>query len=167
MNLKNGWHLLNKIPTLEEAIVHIRNRPYMSGVDRTKDRVDATEEVFTDTDKAIDLVNRIERHRPELFTNTNLTILDPCVGDGALLGECLIRRLERGCDFESSIKSLRGLDLMVDNIKLCRKKLLCGCEHLKSWAEQYLRVGDGLKDSYSFGNPVKFGGNPELFEQET
>ena len=158
---------MNKKPTLEQAIEHIRNRPYMSGVDRSKERINATEEVFTDTDKAKDLVNRIEKYRPELFTDPNLTIVDPSCGDGMLLGECLIRRLERGCEFEASVKTLRGLDLMEDNINLCRSRLMCDYEPLQKWLEQYIRVGDGLTDSYSFGNPVKFGGNPDLFEQET
>ena len=159
-----------KQPTLAEAIKHLRDRPYMGGIERSKERTDATHEVFTDSTKAIDLVNRIEKFNPKLFTDPSKTIIDPAVGDGTLLAECLIRRLERGCGFEESLITLRGLDLMLDNVELCRERLLCGCEQFRWWANKYIVQGDALNNAYNFGEPIKFGGGLskgyDLFEIE-
>ena len=144
-------------PTLQQVTDSIRSHDYMSGVDRDKDRVGSTEEVFTDTNKARDLVERMHRHRPEMFTDTSKTILDPAVGDGQLLGECLIKRMELGIDFESSISTLRGLDLMQDNVELCRRRLLCGHEEMRAWADQYIIQGDCFENDYTFGEAPTIG----------
>lgn len=157
---------MTKEPTLEEVIKNFRGMAYMGGIERSKERTDTTHEVFTDTAKAVDLINRIENQNPLLFTDPNKTIIDPAMGDGSLLGECLIRRMERGCSFGESLISLRGLDLMMDNVLLCRKRLLMGHTEYNWWAEKYLAQGDALQDKYSFGEPVHFGGNPDLFSQE-
>jgi hypothetical protein len=143
----------------------------MGGIERSQERKDETHEVFTDTAKAIDLVNRIEVRNPALFSDPTKTIIDPAVGDGQLLSECLIRRLERGCDFGEALISLRGLDLMKDNVELCRERLLCGREEYRWWANKYIIQGDALKNAYNFGEPIKFGGGLskgfDLFEIES
>ena len=43
--------------TISEVIEYCRNRQYMSGVDRDKNRIKSTQEVFTPTKEVIDLVN--------------------------------------------------------------------------------------------------------------
>ena len=144
-------------PTLEQVRESIRSHRYMSGVDRQTDRTDATEEVFTDTEKARDLVTRMWSHRPELFEDTTKTIIDPAVGDGQLLGECLIKRMESGNDFVSSLTTLRGLDLMQDNVELCRRRLICGYQPMRKWSEQYIVQGDCFKNDYTFGEPLTLG----------
>ena len=109
-------------PTLQQVTDSIRSHDYMSGVDRDKDRVGSTEEVFTDTNKARDLVERMHRHRPEMFTDT-----------------------------------LRGLDLMQDNVELCRRRLLCGHEEMRAWADQYIIQGDCFENDYTFGEAPTIG----------
>lgn len=132
---------------LKQIKDHIRNRPYMSGIDRDRARIKSTGEVFTPTE----LVNEIlDKHPQELFTIPTKTILDPAVGDGQFLGEVLIRKIENGIDFETALKTIYGIDIMVSNIELCRERLLCGQEHLRHIVEKNIVCADALRYHYRF-----------------
>lgn len=134
-------------PTLDKVIDHIRNRSYMSGIDRDKVRVKATGEVFTPTE----LVQEILEQLPEsLFTDPTKTFLEPTCGDGQFLGEVLIRKMENGSTFEQALSTIYGVDIMIDNIDLCRERLLCGQEHLRHIVEKNIQLKDGLKFKFNF-----------------
>ena len=145
--------------TIDQYISHLRDREYMSGIERDQNRVRATGEVFTPTP----LVNNILNDLPkELFTDTTKTFLDPACGDGQFLSEALIRKLENGIDFETALSTIYGVDLMPDNVKLCQDRLLCGQEHLRHIVEKNIVEADGLEYKYLFGEPETFGN--DLFE---
>ena len=139
---------------LEHYIKHLRDREYMSGVDRERARVRATGEVFTPTPLVQSVLDCMDQ---ELFRDSTKTFLDPSCGDGQFLSEVLIRKLQNGIDFESALSSIYGVDLMPDNVDLCRDRLLCGHESLRSIVERNIVVHDGLTYDYSFGAPVEFG----------
>ena len=132
---------------LSNVIDHIRNRSYMSGVDREKNRVKSTGEVFTPTSLVQDTLNKIPN---EQFTDTSKTFLDPSCGDGQFLGEVLIRKMENGSTFEQALSTIYGVDLMEDNVDLCRERLLCGHEDLRHIVEQNIVCADGLRYHYRF-----------------
>jgi hypothetical protein len=133
--------------TLDEVIDHIRNRSYMSGVDRDKSRVKATGEVFTPTS----LVQEILDQLPEsIFSEIEKTFLEPSCGDGQFLGEILIRKMENGSTFEQALSTIYGVDLMIDNVDLCRERLLCGQEDLRHIVEKNIQCRDALKFGYNF-----------------
>jgi type I restriction-modification system DNA methylase subunit len=133
--------------TLKQIKDHIRNRPYMSGVDRDHARVKSTGEVFTPTE----LVNEIiDKHPQELFADSTKTIIDPAAGDGQFLGEVLIRKIENGIDFETALKTIYGIDIMISNVELCRERLLCGQEHLRHIVEKNIICADALRYHYRF-----------------
>jgi len=142
---------------IDDIIQHIRSFGYMKGIDRTEERTKEFGEVFTHQHLAVDAVNRLEQHDPTLFTDTDKLIVDPACGDGMLLGEVLVRRLERGCDYYKSVLTLRGLDIHEDNIVRCRKRLCQDDSYLLKEMEKYLIIGDGLTNTYSFDKPVVFG----------
>jgi hypothetical protein len=134
-------------PTLSEAIDHIRDRTYMGGVERDNLRVKATGEVFTPTE----LVRKILEQIPlEQFQDPTKTFLDNSCGDGQFLGEVLIRKMENGSTFEQALSTTYGVDLMIDNVDLCRERLLCGREDLRHVVEQNIYQADALKFSYEF-----------------
>jgi hypothetical protein len=135
--------------TLEEVIDHIRNRSYMSGVQRTQTRVKSTGEVFTPTELVREVLENMDI---EKFKDPNRTFLDPACGDGQFLGEVLIRKMENGSTFEQALSTIYGVDLMQDNVDECRKRLLCGNQDPKHIAtvEQNIYQADGLKFSYNF-----------------
>lgn len=137
--------------TPEQIIDHARNRAYMSGVDREKSRVKATGEVFTPTPLVQEILDKLDQ---ELFKDPTKTFLDPSCGDGQFLSEVLIRKVENGSTFEQALSTIYGVDLMQDNVDLCRNRLLCGQEDLRHIVEKNIVCHDALTYDYSFGEAV-------------
>lgn len=140
--------------TLSEVIDYARNRSYMSGVERDHARVKATGEVFTPTQLVQEVLDQLPA---ELFSNPTKTFLDPSCGDGQFLSEVLIRKLENGIDFETALSTIYGVDLMQDNVQLCRDRLLCGQSHLRHIVEKNIVCHDALTYDYNFGEVETFG----------
>ena len=132
---------------LNQIIDHIRNRSYMSGIDRQQARIKATGEVFTPTELVQDILNTLDH---SVFTDPEKTFLEPSCGDGQFLGEVLIRKMENGSTFEQALSTIYGVDLMQDNVDLCRERLLCGREDLRHIVEQNIVCADGLRYHYRF-----------------
>jgi type I restriction-modification system DNA methylase subunit len=126
----------------------------MSGVERDKLRVKATGEVFTPTALVQEILDKLD---PALFQDSTKTFIDPSCGDGQFLSEVLIRKVENGIDFETALSTIYGVDLMQDNVDLCRERLLCGQDHLRHIVEKNIVCADALTYDYSFGEPVTFG----------
>lgn len=137
--------------TIEQVKDHIRNRPYMGGVERTRVRVIHTGEHFTPTSEVQRALDIFETKDPDIFKDPNKTAIDPAgCGDGQFLGEILIRKVENGIDFEQALSTIYGVDLMQDNVDLCRERLLCGQEHLRPIVEKNIVCADALKYHYRF-----------------
>jgi hypothetical protein len=132
---------------LNEVIDHIRNRSYMGGVERDKMRVKATGEVFTPTPLVQEILEKIPLTQ---FTDPAKTFLDNSCGDGQFLGEVLIRKMENGSTFEQALSTIYGTDLMIDNVDLCRERLLCGQEQFRHIVEQNIQCRNALKFGYNF-----------------
>jgi len=146
---------------LDQVKNHIRNRSYMSGIERDAIRIKATQEIFTPTEMVKDLLNTLD---PNLFVDSEQPFIDPTCGDGQFLGEILIRKLENGHTFEQALETIYGVDLMQDNVDLCRERLLCGQEHLRHIVEKNIVCADALTYNYTFGEKETFGNG--LFEVE-
>lgn len=137
---------------LSEIIDHIRNRTYMSGVERDTARIKATGEVFTPTHRVQKELDKVEKHCSDAFSDPTKTVIDPGCGDGQFLGEALIRKLENGIDFETALSTIHGVDIMSDNVELCRERLLCGREDLRHVVERNIVCADSLRFHYRFDN---------------
>ena len=146
---------------IEKVIQHIRDREYMSGVDRDKLRTSVTNEVFTPTNRAIKDLYKLPS---QLFIDTTKTFQDQSCGDGQFLGEVLIRKMENGSTFEQALSTIYGVDLMEDNVELCRERLLCGREDLRHIVERNIVCADGLRYHYRFDGSHPY--DNEAKEQE-
>jgi len=133
--------------SLSDVIDHIRNRCYMSGVQRTQARIKATGEVFTPTSLVDEVLNKLPIDQ---FTDPTKTFLDNSCGDGQFLGEVLIRKMENGSTFEQALQTIYGVDLMQDNVDLCRERLLCGRTDLAHIVKRNIVCHDALTYDYSF-----------------
>ena len=133
--------------TIDTIKDHIRNRSYMSGVARDQLRVRSTGEVFTPTELVQEILDKMPK---TLFKDLNKTYIDNFCGDGQFLGEVLIRKVENGIDFEQALSTIYGVDLMQDNVDLCRERLLCGQEHLRPIVERNIVCADALRYHYRF-----------------
>lgn len=143
-------------------IKHLRDRPYMSGIERDRLRVKQTEEIFTPTVLVQESLALFEKANPGCFTDPSKTFLDNCCGDGQFLSEVLICKIENGSTFEQALLTIYGVDLMQDNVELCRERLLCGREDLRHIVNQNIVCANALEYNYTFGNPEIFGNG--LFE---
>lgn len=134
---------------------HLRDREYMSGVQRDKLRIKATGEVFTPTPLVQEMLDQLP---PEVFKDPTKTFLDPSCGDGQFLSEVLIRKLENGSTFEQALGTIYGVDIMQDNVDLCRERLLCGRDDLRHIVEKNIACHDALEYDYRFGEKEVLGG---------
>ena len=133
--------------TLDSIYKHLFDRNYMSGIEREKTRVKATGEVFTPESLVQEILNTLDQ---TLFTDPMKTFLEPSCGDGQFLASVLYRKLQNGIDFETALGTIYGVDLMQDNVELCRERLLCGREDLRHIVEQNIVCADGLRYHYRF-----------------
>jgi hypothetical protein len=93
---------------------------YMYGIERTVERVRATGEVFTPTDLVIEMVAGVpvERFAP------GKTVLDPACGDGQfLVAAKWLKVLAHGMSEVDALEDVYGIDIMRDNVDLCRRRL--------------------------------------------
>jgi hypothetical protein len=105
---------------IEKVIDHLRNREYMSGVERDKSRTRATGEVFTPTE----LVRKILDRKPSTeFTDPAKTFIDPSCGDGQFLSEVIIKKMENGSTYTQALSTTYGVDLQEDNCMECIRRL--------------------------------------------
>ena len=93
---------------------------YMSGVDRMSDRVKKTGEIFTPTDLVIQILKEIDINK---FA-PGKTIIDPTCGDGQFLVPVKwLKVLHFNMTEEDALKDIYGVDIMRDNVDLCKKRL--------------------------------------------
>ena len=96
---------------------------YMSGVDRQSERVKATAEVFTPTALVIDIMKEMLDQDPEVFA-PGKTVLDPACGDGQFLVPVKwYKVLVHGMFEQDALNDIYGVDIMRDNVDLCKKRL--------------------------------------------
>ncbi len=150
---------------LDKYIRHLRDREYMSGIDRDNARVKATGEVFTPTALVQEVLDNLD---PNSFKDPHKTFIDPCCGDGQFLSEVVIRKLENGSTLEQALSTTYGVDLMADNVELTRNRLLCGHEEYRHIVTRNIVNHNALTYDYSFNGtndnqPTQY---EQLFEEQ-
>ena len=124
----------------------------MSGVEREQSRVKSTGEIFTPTELVQEILNKLPK---EMFEQPGKIFLDPSCGDGQFLSEILIMKIQAGQTIEQALSTIYGIDIMEDNVKLCRDRLLCGYEEYRHIVERNIVCANGLKYHYRFdGTPT-------------
>jgi hypothetical protein len=153
---------------------HIRDREYMSGVERDKARVKTTGEIFTKEWLARESLDKIEQFDPTAFSDPTKTFCDPACGDGNLISEVLIRKLEAVAvngvitkeQFDQALSTIYGLDIMEDNVKLCQDRLLCGVEELRHIVVKNIVNADASKYHGRFDLSHPYDDEADAKEQE-
>ena len=142
---------------INEYIKFVRSFGYMTGVERDKNRKDSTQEYFTSTEFVNEVLDNIEKSKPELFFNIEKTFIDNAAGDGQFLTEIVIRKIERsGCSLEQALSTTYGVELMEDNVKLCKERLAGPnpTQEIIDILDKNIVCADALKYDYSFGEQV-------------
>lgn len=130
---------------------HLRNYPNKFKIERGSERVKSTGEIFTPSILVQNVLSQISK---DILLDCNKKYLDPSCGDGQFLSEILIIKINNGIEFEQALSTLYGVDLMQDNVDLCRERLLCGREDLRHIVENNIVCADALRYHYRFdGTP--------------
>lgn len=126
---------------------------YMSGVDRESDRVKKTGEVYTPTDLVIEIMQKMVTHDPNVFA-PGKTVIDPACGDGQFLVPVKwYKVLHHGMTEEDALKDLYGIDIMQDNVEVCKRRLGGGnifCDNALDPQTREVRELFGQSDLQSF-----------------
>jgi len=142
---------------ITEYINHTRNRSYMSGIERDKIRIKQNAEIFTPTKSVIRKLDDLEKYHSDIFNDTKKRILDPTCGDGQFLSEVVIRKIERSnCTLEQALSTTYGVELMEDNVKLCKERLggPTPTQEILDILDKNIVCADALKYHYRFdGTP--------------
>ena len=147
---------------INEFIEHSRNHSYMSGIQRDKLRVKETAEVFTPTPLVQEMLDKLPQ---ELFEDFTKTFLDPSCGDGQFLSEVVIRKMERShCTLEQALSTTYGVELMEDNVKLCKERLAGPTPTQQIWdiLDRNIVCADALTYHYRFDGTHPTGSLTEI-----
>lgn len=137
----------------------IESFTFESVIDRTKKRKGKTQEYFTPTELVDEMLDKMELSKPDLFTDKNKTLIDNAAGDGQFLTRIVIKKMEKsGCTLEQALSTTYGVELMEDNVKLCKKKLAGPnpTQEILDILDKNIVCANALTYDYSFGKPVGF-----------
>jgi len=98
----------------------MNNHDYMAGIPRTISRIKATGEIFTPTELVIEML----MSTPDNCIEPTKNVLDPACGDGQfLVGVKWLKVLKFGMSEEDALSEIYGVDIMRDNVDICKKRL--------------------------------------------
>jgi hypothetical protein len=129
----------------------------MSGIERDRLRQKETAEVFTPTEYVQQILDEEEQNSPNMFKDWTSTYMDNSCGDGQILSEVVIRKMEQSnCTLEKALSTTYGVELMEDNVKLCKKRLAGPNPTMKilKILDKNIVCADALTYDYSFGEPT-------------
>ena len=137
----------------------------MSSIDRKKLRIKETAEVFTPTEDVIQILDNFESLFKDCFSNPTKTFCEPSCGDGQFLSEVVIRKMERsGCTLEQALSTTYGVELMEDNVKLCKERLAGPnpTQEILDILDRNIVCADALKYHYRFDGTPSYTTEQEL-----
>ena len=121
----------------------ISDHSYMTGISRTVERVKATGEIFTPTELVIDIL----QSTPIAAFAPGQTVLDPACGDGQfLVGAKWVKVLFYDLSENEALQDIYGVDIMRDNVDLCKNRLKGG----------FIVMGDALKPSLRLEGQLEY-----------
>ena len=90
------------------------------GIKREKTRITKNGEVFTPSVLVKQLLDKIPE---EKWKDPKATFLEPCCGNGQIVIGMLERRISSGISPIDALRTLFGVELMQDNIDLCKDRI--------------------------------------------
>lgn len=98
----------------------MNDHSYMGEISRDEYRIKATAEIFTPTDLVIDMLQKTDL---DCFL-PGKTVLDPACGDGQFLcGVKWVKIIIHKMTEFDALHDIYGVDIMRDNVDLCKKRL--------------------------------------------
>lgn len=124
----------------------IDSHGFMSGIQRESSRVKETAEVFTPTSIVVDLLKNI----PIDSFGPGKLVLDPACGDGQFLAGALAMKLRVfKMSADVALQELFGVDIMRDNVDLCKARLGGGVILMGDTLDPHRRLPNQTDEEYS------------------
>ena len=118
---------------------------YMSGIDRMTDRVKETGEIFTPTDLVVEML----MGQPSSLFAPGKTVVDPACGDGQfLVAVKWLKVIEFNMSQDEALEDIYGVDIMRDNVDLCKKRLEGGNIVMGNTLEPNIRLDEQTDEEY-------------------
>ena len=118
---------------------------YMSGIDRMSDRVKATSEIFTPTELVIENLMGL----PTSMFAPGKTVIDPACGDGQfLVAVKWLKVIEFNMSQDEALEDIYGVDIMRDNVDLCKERLEGGNIIMGNTLEPYTRLDEQTDEEH-------------------
>ena len=119
---------------------------YMSGIDRMSDRVKATSEIFTPTELVIENLMGL----PTSMFAPGKTVIDPACGDGQfLVAVKWLKVIEFNMSQDEALEDIYGVDIMRDNVDLCKERLEGGNIVMGNTLEPNIRLDEQTDEEYA------------------
>ena len=133
----------------------MNSHSYMSEIERDKQRIQSTAEHFTPTDLVIEMLSNIDINR----LGAGKTILDPACGDGQFLTAIKWVKvyIHNMTEFDA-LQDIYGIDIMRDNVDLCKKRLGGGTILMGDSLNPTKRLDQQTDDEYHELNILFVGG---------
>lgn len=96
----------------------------MCNHEKRQTRKKTTAECFTPSKLVNEMLDKLIEYGKDQVTGEDKTYLDPACGNGNMLAEVLKRKLSLGHNPSIAISTVYGCDIMRDNIRECRLRLL-------------------------------------------
>lgn len=99
---------------------YMNDHSYMGEIDRDQYRIKTTAEIFTPTDLVIEMLQKTNLD----YFSSGKAVLDPACGDGQFL--CAIKWIKiliHEMTESNALNDIYGVDIMRDNVDLCKKRL--------------------------------------------
>ena len=123
----------------------VNEHGYMSGVDRMTERVKDTGEVFTPTDLVVEILMGL----PTSMFAPGKTVIDPACGDGQfLLAVKWLKVIEFNMSQDEALEDIYGVDIMRDNVDLCKRRLEGGNIVMGNTMEPNIRLDEQTDEEY-------------------
>lgn len=95
------------------------DRPEVT-ISRSRERVQVTAEIFTPSELVLQMLQRL----PINIFSPGRTVLDPACGDGQfLVAAKWVKILHFGMSEQDALRDIYGIDIMADNVVICRSRL--------------------------------------------
>jgi hypothetical protein len=91
---------------------------------RRDSRKKETAECFTPSWLVKQMLSKLNEYSKKSHEDSTATFLDPACGNGNILLEVLLMKLANGHDPSQALSTIYGCDIMKDNIRECRLRLL-------------------------------------------
>ena len=127
----------------DSIIKSLRDWKYMSGEDRSKERVNSSGEVFTPDWLVDEMIDNIPE---EILKDKDFVYSDSSCGDSQILAGVVIKLIKLGFTHEQALNKIRGTDIFQGNVDLSRTRLICKNEKLKPIVDKNIICKSGLSN---------------------